>query len=155
VQIKKIHLAAKSLNIKDSDYRSILTGFNNADGNPCLSCKELSENQANILLYLFKKKLGWQEKRSGKKLKYEEYNGRDTKFASAKQMRKIEAEWMQYSREKTESSMNKFIFRIIKVNTIEWVLKKDVNKLLKAIESLTNSPNTCSAKENVPDKKEE
>ena len=140
IQIKKIHIAIKELNIKDKDYRDILSGFNNAAGKPCTSCKELTKRQANILLDLFSKKLGWQEKKHGKKLKYEEFAGRDPKFASPAQMRKIEAEWMQHSREKTEVSMNNFIYRILKVSMITSVLKKDVNKLLKAIESLKELP---------------
>jgi len=136
IQIVKIHIAIKDLNIIDKEYRDILSGFNNSDGNPCTTCKELTEKQANILLDLFKKKLGWQEKKKGKKLKYEEYGSRDSKFASPAQMRKIEAVWMNYSREKTVTSMNNFIFRILKVSLITSVHKKDVNKLLKAIQSL-------------------
>lgn len=139
IQIKKIHIAIKDLSIKDKEYRDILSGFKNAKNEPCSSCKEFTEKQANVLLDLFKKKLGWQQKRKGKPLKYEGYAGRDSKFASPAQMRKIEAEWMKYSREKSEVSMNNFIFRIVKVNDIKWVLKKDVKGLLKAIESLKSS----------------
>lgn len=139
-QITKIHIAKHDLNIEDRNYRDILSGFNNASGNPCSSCKELTERQANVLLELFRTKLGWQSKKKNVILKFEEFAGRDPKFASPAQLRKVDAVWMNHSREKTEASLNKFIFRILKVNLISFVLKKDVNRLLKAIESLKNSP---------------
>lgn len=137
VQITKIHIAKQQLNLTDENYRDILSNFINAKGEKCSSSKELNENQANILLNdIFKKKLGWKEQQKGKVLKYEEFNGRDAKFASAKQMRLIEGLWMQYSREKTENSLNNFIKRIADVDHFSFLLKKDVQKIIKAIKQL-------------------
>jgi len=140
VQIQKIHIAKKQLNLSDEDYRDILSNFKNAFGWPCKSSTELNEHQANVLINdIFKKKLGWREKKFGKPLKYEEYNTRDQKFASPAQMRLIESTWMHNInvKEKTDRALNNFIYRILKVNHISFVLKKDVNRLLKAIEKLS------------------
>ncbi len=139
-QITKIHIAKSQLNISEEHYREMLSGFKNLKGEACASCKELTEKQANVLLYLFKTKLGWQEKKKNKILKYEDLGTRDPKFASPAQLRKIDAYWNKYSKEKTEISLNHFIHRILKVNLNTAVLKKDVNRLLKAIQSLNNEP---------------
>ncbi len=139
IQIQKIHIAKNQLNISDADYRAMLSGFKNVKGEPCTSSIEFTESQANVFLSLLKTKLGWQEKKRNKVLKYEELNKRDPKFASPAQLRKIDALWQVHSREKTVSSLNHFLSRILKVDLITAVLKKDVNKLLKAIESLNKN----------------
>lgn len=118
----------------------MLSGFKNANGEPCSSSKEFTENQANVFIHLLKSKLGWQEKKKNENLKYENLIARDPKFASPGQLRKIEALWQIHSKEKTEISLNHFISRIVKVDLITSVLKKDVNRLLKAIQSLKNTP---------------
>ncbi len=133
--LAKIHIAKKELKLSDENYRQILSGFINNKGEPCTSSKELNDKQSEVLLDSFKK-LGWIAKKSGKQLKYEEFNNRDKKFASPAQMRKIESLWMQHSREKTEQSMNHFIKRIANADHITFLLKKDVQRILKAIESL-------------------
>jgi hypothetical protein len=136
-QIIKIHIAKKELRISDLNHKEALSGFINSKGEPCSSSKELNFEQAEILLNAYKK-LGWVEKRKVKRLKYEEYNNRSGKFASPKQMRMIEAMWMQHSREKTEASMNRFIKRITGVDHISFLLRADVSKTIKAIESLNS-----------------
>lgn len=140
VQIKKIHIAKKDLNISEVDYRAMLSGFKNKDGEPCESSKDFTEQQANVFIHLLKTKLGWKEKKRNKILKYEELGTRDPEFASPGQLRKIDAYWNIYSEDKTEPSRDKFIFRILKVSTNTMVLKKDVNRLLKAIQSLKKTP---------------
>jgi phage gp16-like protein len=139
VQIQKIHIAKQQLQLSDENYRDILSNFKNAYNWPCKSCKELNQNQANVVLDIFKKQLGWREKKFGKNLKYEEYNTRDQKFASPAQMRLIESTWMNNInvKEKTDRALNNFTYRILKVNHLSFVLKKDVNRLLKAIKSLS------------------
>lgn len=142
IQVQKIHIAKSNLNLNEADYRAMLSGFKNERGEPCGSSKEFTENQANVFLQLLKTKLGWQEKKRNKVLKYEELNKRDPKFASPAQLRKIEALWQVHSREKSSESLNHFISKILKVDLITSVLKQDVNRLLKAIESLKQEPLT-------------
>lgn len=139
IQIKKIHIAKSQLNFNDDNYRDILSNFKNEYGWPCKSCKELNQHQADVVLDIFKNQLGWQEQKHGKKLKYEEYNTRDQKFASPSQMRLIESKWMNNInvKEKNIRSLNNFIYRILKINHISFILKKDVPRLLKSIESIS------------------
>ena len=134
-QITKIHIAKQQLGLNDQQYRDTLSGFINAAGQPSSSCKELSYDQAEVLLTLFKK-IGWKEKQNGKVKKYEEFNGRSGKFASPAQMRKIEALWMSSSREKTIESMNHFIKRICGKDDISFLTNFDAHKVIKAIEAL-------------------
>ncbi len=141
LQVKKIHIAKSQLSLSEQQYRDTLSGFKNAAGEPSSSCKELNYDQAEVLLNTFKK-LGWQEKHSGKPLKYERYAGRDAKFATPKQMRSIDALWFTSInvREKTEEAMNNFIHRIAGVSHISFLLASDVHKMRKAIQKLSPSP---------------
>jgi hypothetical protein len=138
-QIQRIHIAKQHCKLSDEDYRGILSNFNNADGIPCRSSKELTETQANALLDVFKIKLGWKEKRKDKDGKYEKYGSRDSKFATAGQLELIDSKWYNNPNVilKTDEALNHFISRILKVDHISFVLKKDVNRLIKAIQSIT------------------
>ncbi|MBI1936693.1 MAG: regulatory protein GemA [Ignavibacteriales bacterium] len=136
-QITKIHIAKSELGLTDQQYRDTLSGFVSKFGQPCSSCKELNTKQADALLNIFKR-LGWKEKRRGKILKYEEFANRDSNFADPKQMRRIDALWhtSHKVRERTDEAMNRFIKRIVGVDHIGFVLKKDVHKIIKAIQQL-------------------
>lgn len=137
LQIAKIHIAANQLKLTRQQYEDILSGFIKVDGTPCSSSKELNHEQAEALLRIFRK-LGWKESRHGKILKYEEYSNRDKKFAEPRQLRLIDALWHTSPkvRNKTDEALNHFIKRIIGVDHIIFVLKKDVQKIIKAIQEL-------------------
>ena len=134
-QIVKIHVAKSQIGLSDENYRGILSGFVTSSGKPAESCKQLNYDQAEVLLNKFVE-LGFKQKRSGKPLKYEDLANRDYKFASPKQLRMLEAMWMDNAREKNESAFTKFINRISGKNHISFILKTDVQKIKKAIENL-------------------
>lgn len=141
-QIQKLHIAAKDLGFITNDgdreeYDNILSQFMKSDGTPAKSSKDLNFDQANLIIDKFRK-LGWNEKRSGMNLKYEEFKNRDPKFASPKQMRMIDGMWMTSDRvrERTEKAMNNFIKSIVKRSHISMILKVDVKKIKAAIENL-------------------
>lgn len=134
-QIVKIHIAKSQLKLSDENYKAILSGFNNQSGEPVASSKELNYEQAEVLLSKLKE-IGWKPKSKGKPVKYEEYANRDYKFASPKQLRMLEAMWMEKAREKTELAFNKFVVRITKKNHISFILKTDVQKIKIGIENL-------------------
>jgi hypothetical protein len=134
-QIVKIHVAKSQLKLSDENYKAILSGFNNQSGEPVNSSKELNYEQAEVLLSRLKE-IGWKPKSKGKPVKYEEYANRDYKYASPKQLRMLEAMWMELAREKTEFAFNKFVLRITHKSHISFILKTDVQKLKKAIENL-------------------
>ena len=137
-QKAKIHIAKSATGLSDSNYRAILSGFNNKDGVPCSSCSEFTYNQAEVLLNIFKDKLGFKEKRKYKDSKYAQYAGRESKFASVAQLELIDYKWFSNLnvKEKTDEAMNHFIKRIAGTDHISFLLKKDVSKVIKAISSL-------------------
>ncbi len=137
-QKAKIHIAKSAAGLSDSNYRAILSGFNNKDGVPCSSCSEFTYNQAEVLLNIFKDKLGFKEKRKYKDSKYAQYAGRESKFASVAQLELIDYKWFSNLnvKEKTDEAMNHFIKRIAGTDHISFLLKKDVSKVIKAISSL-------------------
>ncbi len=128
-----IHIAKNQLGITDEQYRDILSGFVLVNGDKCESCKELSYDQAEALIHIFKKS-GFKTGR----LKYEEFENRAGGFATPGQMRKIEATWMTHPRVKnrTTEGMNNFIKVIVGQSHITFVKSIDVHKLLKAIDSI-------------------
>ncbi|MCF8261586.1 MAG: regulatory protein GemA [Melioribacteraceae bacterium] len=136
VQIKKIKIAQKQLGLTDSQYRDVLSGFNDQNGKPCKSCTTLSSTDANNVLALFEK-LGWEQKYK-KKLKYSELEGRGGDFASPKSLRKIDAMWHTSPnvRSKTDAAMNKFIKRETGKENIEWISQSDVKKVVQGIKRL-------------------
>ena len=140
-QKSKIHIAKAQLKLDRQKYEDILSGFIDANGQPCSSCLQLNFEQAETLLHLFTK-LGWQEKRKNVVLKYQEYANRDYKFAEPKHMRKIDALWHTSPsvREKTDKAMNNFIRSRHFANHISFLLRKDVHKVIFAIQNLTPSP---------------
>jgi len=133
-QIIKIHIAIKDLKINDDNYRDMLSGFITDKGGPAVSCKDLNENQANILLNTFKT-LGWNSKPRIKN-PFDEFANRDFKFATPDQMLKVYTLWQKNSNEKTKTSLIKFAKRIIKSDDISFWLKSDMSKLIKAVENL-------------------
>ncbi len=136
-QIKRIHVAKSQLKLSDDHYKDILSGFTTQSGEPAASCKQLNYEQADILINKFKE-LGWQPKSNGKPLKYDELRNRNGKFAEPGQMRRIDAMWHTSPKvkDKSDSAMNNFIYRISGKSHISMILKNDVHKIIKAIENL-------------------
>ncbi len=145
-QIKLIHVAANQLGLiwkkeqfVDSDfaedpYHQILSGFNNINGTPAASCKELNYDQANILLQIFKQ-LGFKTKTNNQFAERFPKN-RPPEFASVSQLGLLMGLWTEKSRVKTLESLNKFQQKITGVSSIEFMLKQDVQKVKLAIENL-------------------
>lgn len=131
-QIRKIKTAQSKLKIKDADYREMLSGFITEKGKPAISCKELNQDQYQILIETFEK-LGFKPKRKIEN-RFAKYDGRGGRFATSWQMEKVFYLWEKNSKEKTLSSLIKFAKRIIKVDDISFWQKRDMSKLIKAVE---------------------
>lgn len=137
-QIKLIHIAKKDLNLSELQYRDVLGGFG------VTSCKGLNKEKADQLIKVFQK-LGFKIRVKGNfmqnshaygKKKFEELAGRSEEYPAPSQLRKIEALWRTYSRQKDDASLNNFMERIINVRSITKVKQNQVAKLIKAIKSL-------------------
>ncbi len=130
--IKVVHVAKAKLGLSDDDYRDILSGFNVS------SSKELNEAGLKQLIAVFHK-MGFED--TSKKRKYNNLKKRGDildAWATPKQLRMIEAKWMSSDKVKvkTTEALEKFILRIAKVQKMEWLKGKHVQKVIKAIESL-------------------
>ncbi|MBK7106856.1 MAG: DUF1018 domain-containing protein [Ignavibacteriae bacterium] len=142
-QLAKIHIAKKELKLNDDNYRILLSNFN------VISSKDLSFNDAEQLLKIFIQ-LGWKpkekelkkEKDLENKTKYDELNPRPFGFASPGQLRKIEAMYHDLSKSNSNEGLNKLIKRIVKIDHITWLKKKDVPKILKCLDEIKLSQKT-------------
>lgn len=125
-QLAKIHIAKKDLGIADSAYRDLLSGWGVS------SSKELSEKQADEVIEALKK-VGFKPKAASKstatKIQIKLPENRPDEFATQKQINMLASLWVSYSREKTEESLRKFVQNVAKVDSIEWLLKADVQKV--------------------------
>lgn len=126
-----IHTAKSSLKLSDEDYRALLSSYN------VESSKSLSDTDAIKLLKKLNK-LGFSKNSEKQELpiQLEQFGERDKKFASQKQLNMLAGIWVSKAREKNVDSFNSFICRIAKVEHYTWLLKVDVQRVKKAIESL-------------------
>ena len=136
-QITKIHIAKSQLGLSRENYEAVLSSFVIPGGGVAVSSKDLNQAQAEVLINKFKE-MGWLEKRGKRTLKYEEFYNRAGDYASPKQMRLINACWNSSTavREKTDIAMNRFIKNITGKDSIEWIRKNDVQKIINAIKRL-------------------
>lgn len=133
----RIKMLQKLLGYSDDEYREILWHGFNVD-----SSKKLSIHQARELIRDFevqadKRGLLKRRKPSENRWKYN-HLGRREGYASPAQLRMLNAMWHTSDkvREKTDKAFENFICRICKVEKLEWLKTKDVNKAKIAIESL-------------------
>lgn len=131
-QLAKIHIAKKDLCLDEETYRGMLSGYGVSSSNM------LRWMEADELINRLKQ-AGWQPKPAKVKRAKIVINvpaSRPEHLANIKQLKMLAAMWVDKSDEKTERSFDKFICRITKVNHYAWLKKRDVNKMVKAIENL-------------------
>ncbi len=136
-QIQKIHIAKKQLKLNDETYREMLSGYGVA------SSKDLTYKQAEDLLRRLEAS-GWKptgikppagidEKKWGKQ-KFEDLKGRGEEYAAPQQLRMIEARWKDVTGNEPDKGLNKFIKRVVNIDSIEWLRQSHVKKVLKALD---------------------
>jgi len=131
--IKVVHVAKAKLALSDENYKDILSSFGVS------SSKEMDENELKQLIKIFNE-LGFKD--TSKKNKYNNLGKRRGElldpYATPKQLRMIESKWMSSDKVKVKTieALEKFILRIAKVQKMEWLKGKHVQKVIKAIESL-------------------
>lgn len=113
------------------------------------SSKDLNMNQAARLLTELKAKaiaLGkWQprSKYAFKKTKYNDLQDRDKYAPTPKQLRMIDAMWTDVSRQtndiKRADAFNKFLQRITGKPGVRFLVKSDIQKVVKALEKMKES----------------
>lgn len=136
-QIQKIHIAKKELALTEEDYRAVLLNFN------VTSSKALSYKEAEKLLVVFQE-LGWKPKTKklttktdiANKTKYDELIPRPFGFASPGQLRKVEAIYRDITKSSSNDGLNKLLKKIVKIDHLTWLKKKDVPKILTCLENM-------------------
>lgn len=141
-QISIIHTLTHKLAMDDAAYRQMLN-----DNFRVNSSKLLTFAQAKILIAKLKNTVSPSSSERVQeriedcktKKKYDDLANRPGYMASPRQLRLIEALWMTNPavKEKTELAMNHFIGRIAGVSHIRFVEKRQVNKIINAINHLT------------------
>lgn len=133
MQIKKIHTLMNALNIDDELYREILKEMYSVE-----TSKNLTIETAAHFIETYEEvavRAGvWQKKTPVKK------EQRRNDFATYKQQRLIAALWKQVSRAEDDdarnSALRKFIKRIAGVDSMRFLPKSDVEKVVKALEKM-------------------
>jgi phage gp16-like protein len=124
-KIALIHVAKNQLHLSDEYYREILAGLSGKT-----SSKDLDDNEFDKLIKLFKR-LGFRQRvRKNVVSKTREIWG-----CSESQRAKIEALWRTKAREKSNASLQNFIFRIVK-KSVAFLTHEDVRKIIKALENI-------------------
>ena len=151
-QIKIIHTLKSALKLSDEVYRARVMGHGSGfDG----SSLDLTYAQARELINEMRTEAimqgVWVQTDSGQagmteKRKYDSL-GKRAGMATPAQLRMIEAMWKTVSfthdPEKRESAMRKFIFRITQKSAPEFLVSRDVSKLVNAMRSMRkNMPQT-------------
>ena len=134
-QIKIIHCLIHALGIDDDTYRTMLAGYR------ATSSKNLSFSKAKEIINTLEKRAIQVGVWTKKKGRFEELGYRPC-MALPAQLRKIEALWMQVSRQKTVAekrrALNVFLENRFKIARIEWLPDTLVPKVLKALTVMQN-----------------
>lgn len=128
-QSSRIHALAAVLGMGDAEYRDMLHDLYGKH-----SSKELTPaQQIELMKILGKQAAAANSKRNGLK-------SRNPAWATHRQLHAIEAMWKKVSRAETAESRKRallaFCKRITGCEMLEWLRKKDIRKLMKALEQM-------------------
>ena len=138
-QIKKIKTLQSKLKMSDEDYRITVMSVN-ADGFAG-SCKDLSFEEAGVLIETLEKmavEAGIWTPLARTDKKYDNLGGR-MNFATPAQIRKVEAmfhevSWYKDNPKAFAHAFRNFLHRIARVDDVNFLEKKDVPKVIRALE---------------------
>jgi len=129
--IAKIHIAKKELKLSDEQYQLVL---HSATGKE--SCKDMTPGELNQVLREMKSR-GFKAKKSENKTKYNDLANREG-MASPKQLRMIEATWMNHPRvrHKTAVALRTFLKHKFRIAHLRFIPANQVGKIATAIEAI-------------------
>ena len=142
-QIQLIKTIISKLAIPDDIYREIL-----ANNYSVTSCKDLTQAQAKEFINFLKREannagLNFPQQ-SFNKHKHNNLAGRDN-MATPKQLRKIEAMWLDYTNDTDEEGrtkrLNAFLFKKFKVSHIKFLTKDTVSKVIYCLGKILEQKN--------------
>lgn len=129
---KLIHTLLSRLGMPDDQYRQLLRdrfGVESSRGLKPIQQRELAKD-LNALLP--------EGQPHAHRRRFENLGTREAQYATPAQLRMLEATWVERSRQPTieekRDVLNQFLLHRFKIGAIEWVLKVQVGKILKAIQ---------------------
>ncbi|MDR2582048.1 MAG: regulatory protein GemA [Fibromonadaceae bacterium] len=129
-QSSRIHALAAILGMGDAQYRDMLLDLYGKH-----SSKELTPTQQTELMKILGKQVATANNSKQPNLK-----SRNPSWATHRQLHAIEAMWKKVSRAETAESRKlallAFCKRITGCELLEWLRKKDIRKLMKALEAM-------------------
>jgi len=139
-QTALIHTAKTRLGIKEEDYRAMLSGFG------VESSKDLNTSQVQELMQFFES-LGFKHEPAKEGGHPVLSNGKNKArfnpaicdyYATPKQIGLIRHLWYNHPhvRVKTPASLNSFLRRIVKVDRLEWLPRRQVSCVIRGIEAI-------------------
>ncbi|NTV01482.1 MAG: DUF1018 domain-containing protein [Chlorobiaceae bacterium] len=137
--IKRIKTLQRAAQIEDEDYRALLAGYGVS------SCKDLDLKQAAELIS-FLQKVSGQDQGQGQARppkRYADLGRRGAEWATAKQLRMLEAMWMdvtvQKSRGTAMAAYHSFLLHKFGVTSPEMVAREDVSRVRQALASMRSA----------------
>lgn len=131
-QIKQIHTLKNILGLEDDLYRDMLASFD------VCSSKNLTVTEAAIFISILNDKVKITGRNSNKK--YDELAGRDSKMATPRQLRKLEASWADICTETTEEGIKKSLREFVKkqfhVDDIRFMTKSKASRIIAIFEKI-------------------
>lgn len=131
-QIKQIHTLKNILGLDDDLYRDMLASFD------VCSSKNLTVTEAAIFISILNDKVKITGRNCSKK--YDEFAGRDTKMATPRQLRKLEASWADICTETTEDgikkSLREFVKKQFRVEDIRFMTKSKASRIIAIFEKI-------------------
>lgn len=133
-----IHTLKSAAGLDDESYRLLLR-----DRYGATSSKDLSPRQADDLVACLKGLApvagNVKPRRAERPARFAKLDGRPG-MASAKQLRMLEASWVQRSRGETlqdkQEAFLEFLHRRFQVERLEWIAQEDVGRILRAIQKV-------------------
>jgi len=133
-QIKKIHALKNVLGMDDETYRDMLWSRYKVE-----TSKRLSKSQACELIDWLERNAietgVWEKRRQ----RFSHLKNRED-MASPKQLRMIESMWRDVSYKRTDEersrALRKFLFRIVGVSDLRFLERRDVQKVVKALQAM-------------------
>jgi hypothetical protein len=137
-----IHALLSRLNMRDEDYRTMLW-----DRYEATSSKNLTSRQANDLVAALHELLPAEERQAhpqpqiapGTRRRFDRLGDRD-RMASPRQLRMLEASWVQRSRAEDlsakQEAFREFLRNRFRIERIEWIPSDQVGRILRAIQAV-------------------
>jgi hypothetical protein len=129
--IKRIKTLQRAAQIEEADYRALLAGYGVA------SCREMDLKQAAELISFLQKVAGQGQGSHRAPKRYADVGRRDAEWATAKQLRMLEAMWMevtvQRSRKMAIEAYGTWLKNRFGIGSVEWIGREQVGKIRQAL----------------------